>query len=1154
MQVTELRIAGFKSFVDPQVVAIEPGLTGIVGPNGCGKSNLLEALRWAMGANSARAMRGDEMDDLIFNGTTERAPRETAEVTLVLDNSDRTAPAEFNGSDTLEIVRKLKRGAGTSYKLNGRTVRGKDIHLLFADASTGANSPALVRQGQISELINAKPQNRRRILEEAAGIAGLNARRHESELKLDAAEANLARLTETAIEVERQLTSLKRQAAKARRYRRLSEEIQALEALLAHLRWVETRNALDEARARVAVSDADVERLTREDASAERKRIEAGEGLDPLREAESVAAAKLGQARIALARLEAERDAAVDTEIRLKAEAERIRGDLLREETARETAEKALAHARQELDALPAQDADADAGREAEARAQLETARAHLLATEGAADALQIELADLRARRRAAEESAASQTRRLAQLHSELKRAEAELAGFTESATLLSRVAAAREAEAQAELALHDAERGAEAAEDDLSAAREAETSAHGPFTSADSAVRSLLAEIEGLRRLLRKADGPAVSPVIERIRTDDGFERAVAAALGDEIEASIDPRAAMYWAGALASDLALPDGAEPLSNFVSAPQELAARLAQCGLVAATDGERLRRALKPGQRLVSREGHLWRWDGFVRTPDAPVSAAARLEQQARLEAAEIDLATFRDQLALAEAEHIEARDARHAAEHTLRELRQRVAPAQRTLLETRRALNEAESENDRTNLRRQSAEAAAARTQADLAAINEALALIAPQDSTTREEADLDMRFHSARDEVVIARAAEVEARGLLTDFTRGRDQAMAREAGLKRDVAAHSAQLEAAAMRLEDLASRRSKIAQEALLAAERPAELRDSIAELLLRVDALETERKSAADALALRQTALREAETAARAATAAASEAREGLAGWRAKFEMAETRLAESIALAESQFQRVPEGLLALAEAGLDGEALGEFSARDIDQRLDGVRRDRDSLGGVNMNAEEEAAETEARLGASAAEREDLSSAIAKLREGIASLNAEGRDRLSVAFDIVNAHFKALFAALFVGGVAELRLVEADDPLKAGLEIFAEPAGKKLNTLALMSGGEQALTATALIFAVFLSRPAPICVLDEVDAPLDDANVERFCNLLNEMRRRTNTRFIIITHNAVTMSRMDRLFGVTMREKGVSKLVSVDLEAAEQLVAAQ
>ena len=269
---------------------------------------------------------------------------------------------------------------------------------------------------------------------------------------------------------------------------------------------------------------------------------------------------------------------------------------------------------------------------------------------------------------------------------------------------------------------------------------------------------------------------------------------------------------------------------------------------------------------------------------------------------------------------------------------------------------------------------------------------------------------------------------------------------------------------------------------------------------------------------------------------------------------KLETAEGRLEESVEIARNSFQRTPEGLLAIAEAGLDETEMGEFTPRDAERKVEDLRRERDQLGGVNMNAEEEAAELEERLRSQVHEKEDLTAAIAKLREGVDALNAEGRERLLAAFETVNEHFKALFTALFQGGQAELRLVDAEDPLNAGLEIYAQPPGKKLGTLALMSGGEQALTAAALIFAVFLSRPAPICVLDEVDAPLDDANVDRFCNMLNEMRQRTDTRFVVITHNPVTMSRMDRLFGVTMREKGVSKLVSVDLEAAEQLVAAE
>ena len=1153
MQITELRIAGFKSFVDPQDVPIEPGLTGIVGPNGCGKSNLLEALRWAMGASSARAMRGGEMDDLIFSGADGRPARETAEVTLVLDNSKRTAPPEFNASDTLEIIRRLKRGAGSTYKLNGRTVRGKDIQLLFADASTGANSPALVRQGQISELIGSKPQNRRRILEEAAGIAGLNSRRHEAELKLNGAETNLERLSEVSAEVERQLASLKRQAAKARRYKRLSEEIHALDALIAHLRWHEAKLACDTARTQLEDARRAVEEKTREDAVRERERIEASEGLNPLREAESIAAAKLGQARITLAKLETERKIAAETHQRLDAEATRLMEDIEREQDQKLEAEDALAHAKFELSSLPVLDEARNEEIEAETRRALENARMRLAEAEKTADEAQERLAQVRAQRRASEENAAAQRRRQSQLTAEIDRLKGEMSRIEDVVTLTSRLRDAKTAEQSAETALHEAERAVEAAEAKLAETREAETSAQPPRDSAQQEVRALEAEIAGLRKLLRKAEGPKAPPVVERIRTQDGYEKAIAAALGDDIEAPTDRSAAMFWGGASLAGQTLPDGARPLTDVTEAPGELAARLAQCGVVDVADGERLMAELKPGQRLVSVEGHLWRWDGYIRTPDAPVSAAARLEQQARLEAAEAELGPLTETYQAREAEWVAAREARQAAETNLRDLRQAIAPAQRALSEARNRVSQEAQASERAAMKRDTSGEALTRAESDLAIVNETLAMISPE-GPAEDESALEARLAEARTMVAEARTEEVEARGRLTDITRGREQAAARREGLERDIKTWSGRIASAEERVGRLIERRKSAASEALAAKARPEELASEIETRSNEVETLETERKRVADQLAQKETAIREAEQAARRAANEASEARENLAGWKVKLENAEGRLEESVEIARNNFQRTPEGLLAIAEAGLDEEEMGEFSPRDAERKADELRRTRDQLGGVNMNAEEEAAELEERLGSQVTEKEDLIAAIAKLRQGVDKLNAEGRERLLTAFETVNEHFKALFTALFRGGQAELRLVDADDPLQAGLEIMAQPPGKKLGTLNLMSGGEQALTAAALIFAVFLSRPAPICVLDEVDAPLDDANVDRFCNMLNEMRQRTDTRFVVITHNPVTMSRMDRLFGVTMREKGVSKLVSVDLQAAEELVAAE
>lgn len=1153
MHITELRIAGFKSFVDPQEVPVLPGLTGIVGPNGCGKSNLLEALRWAMGASSAKAMRGGEMDDLIFSGSQQRPARELAEVTLVLDNSKRTAPPEFNASDVLEIQRRLKRGAGSTYKLNGRTVRGKDIQLIFADASTGANSPSLVRQGQISELIGSKPQNRRRILEEAAGISGLNTRRHEAELKLRAAETNLERLSEVSAEVERQLESLKRQARKARKYKELSERISALEAFLAHLKWEAAREAKAQAEAELARCREAVEQSSRAAAVAETRRIEAGEGLQPLRDAEAVVSGKLGQARIDLARLETERKNAADLLARHESEARRLMDDIEREQAQKDEAAQALEEAKDNLAALPTEDPKANEALEAKAKVDLEAAREQLNDAQAAADDVAAKLASMKAERQAAEASAEAQRRRKASLEADANRLKQQLADMPDTAALQATLAEAEKAEEAAEMALHDAERAVDAAEATLAEAREAEAEAQGPKDEADQVVRTLESEIAALERLLKQASGPKAPPVIDRVRTRDGYEKAVAAALGDDLQASTQRDSSLYWAGSEIKTDALPAGAEPLHNFVEAPGELAARLSQCGVVSVEDGPRLAAGLKPGQRLVTTEGHLWRWDGFTRTPDAPVSAAERLAQQARLEAAQAEIGPARETLSEA-AEALSAAKAQRAeAEDDLKEARRLVSPKASELNRARSATAEARQAFERADVKRESASEALARVESDLRGVEESLALVSIGGDDTELER-LETIAIGAREALTRAREHETECRGRLADITRNREQAIARREGFQKDVERWTGRLANSEQRLQDLLKRRSEAAADAERARSKPEEMQGQIDALAERVAQFEEERKQAADRLAEKESTTRESEQHARETANAAMEARESLAGAKVRLENAESRLEDAVETARTQFQRMPEGLMTLARAGIDEEELETLEVSEADRQLDFLRRDRDQLGGVNMEAEAEAEELAERLGTQASEKEDLIAAIAKLRDGVAALNDEGRARLLEAFERVNEHFKALFTTLFRGGEAELRLVDSDDPLDSGLEIMAQPPGKRLGTLSLMSGGEQALTATALIFAVFLSRPSPICVLDEVDAPLDDANVDRYCRLLDEMRRRTDTRFIVITHNPVTMSRMDRLFGVTMREKGVSKLVSVDLDAAEELVAAE
>jgi chromosome segregation protein len=1162
-----LKIAGFKSFVDPVDVPIEEGLTGIVGPNGCGKSNLLEALRWAMGATSARAMRGGEMDDLIFSGTDARPAREMAEVTLLLDNRDRSAPAEFNDEDRIEIRRMLRRGAGSSYKINGRTVRAKDVQLLFADASTGANSPALVRQGQISELIGAKPQNRRRILEEAAGIGGLAARRHEAELKLKAADENLAKLADIMAEVERQANSLKRQASKARKYRALSEEIGALEARLGAARWrgavtetIEARKALDQAKAGEQTTVSTVTRTT----TAE---LEARAAIEPLRTAESEAAGKLGVIKLQLARLEAERDSARDLVVRLDRDITRLLEATTRETVQRDDAAARAERASQALAVLPPDDPTAQAARESELAALVDAAMTDLQTLEREADQRRTALARAEAEAASAKATLKREEERHGRLVSELAKADSELASIGSPAKLTAALEAARTRHAEADTKAQAAQSALNAALRAVDEARALEARLTPPLLAAERKVGELESELKGLDRLLRQLAATAAPPVMDGVHAP-GLERAIAAALDDDLDAPTDVASPVHWSGRHGDIAAsLPEGATPLSDLVEAPSELHPRLTQCGLVERAQGFALVTQLLPGQSLVSREGDLWRWDGFVRTSDAPLTSAEKLEQRARRAALIPEISTARVARDLAAEERAKASKQLTDAEVTLMASRRNVPELTRAASQAHEAAIRAEQDVERLSFRAASLRESVERLTAERDAAAQSLAAAKAASATAPSDRDREV-LASLGDKVRAARETERNAAADLDRFLREAERAAAQRVALTHDRDEWLARGAEASARLDAIARELTDVRTAFDTAKDQPAAIQTKLDDLAANLETAEFARRAAADTLAEAEAILREAELGARAARDSAGNARETLVRAESRLEAAirrEAEIAEQVRAAFDQELEDLEGrvtaILAAAKAArvehgdedTPAPEEGPADAHVLDTRLAQLRRERDQLGAVNMEADDQLTEISKRMGFQIEERDDLVAAIARLREGIDALNMDGRQRLLDAFTQVNSHFSSLFTALFGGGHAELRLTESEDPLDAGLEIYASPPGKRLGQLSLMSGGEQALTATALIFAVFLSRPAPICVLDEVDAPLDDANVDRFCRLLEEMRTRTETRFIIITHNAVSMSRMDRLFGVTMQERGVSRLVSVDLQAAERLAAA-
>lgn len=1332
-KLTRLRIAGFKSFAEPTMVEVLPGLTGIIGPNGCGKSNVVEALRWAMGETNARTMRGGEMDDVIFAGTATRPGRNLAEVTLYLEEAAGLAPPPNADAQELEIVRRIARGEGSSFRVNGRELRARDVQTMFADIGSGARSSGMVSQGRVAALIQAKPEDRRSVLEEAAGTAGLRARRHEAELKLRQAENNLARAEDLLSQMESGRQSLQRQARQAARYRNLSGLVRAAEVeWLAILRaraqatLTEARDGFARARRATEEAEAAAEAAARRAFAAEqglpgpreteattrtaleRRRVEAETlGAEEARAREALAAAEARRATIArdldhakrvaadaeaaearlaaeaaeldeaaatlpqrVAEAEAAEQAAVEA-VRLAAEA----ADRATEQAAEAAARAAaLAAAEAEAAARAQRLADQAARLAAEQQAaekarvpqeELDAAAARAAAAEGALGAAEQDIAAAEAKRaaaqaaheaarRAAAEAEASETRAKAALDAaegaarrieeQYRRLSAERDAASAALVPQAEREAAQAEAAAAEAALRDARAALEGAEAARTAAQARHEAARAAATEAEGTRTRAAAEVAALTDVARAREvGGGLPPVLEAVSVPPGLEAALGAAIGEALESPLSEEAPRHWRTLPPLDPLppLPAGATPLSRLVEAPPALARALSQVGLLPkGEDGAALMAQLRPGQALVTEEGAVWRWDGHCVRAGAPTPGAVRLAQRnalraarARLDQAEAEAATAAAARAAAAQEEADAR-AEEARRRGIRAEAERRATAATTHAEriaaratqAEQRLKALEPELARLDAEREAAAQALGAARAARAAAPDAAAARAARDAAGRAEQEAVRAEAAAREarraaegaltraresvRALAARAAEAEARlaALAPEVARLEAEREAAAAALAEAAAARAAAPDVAALRAEversriALAEARAREAAcrdaRAALAAEatriearraaigperaewaarrqdasgRQGELAARFAEAEAEVEALADAPEAAAARRAAAGRALAEAEAAhaeaAKALAAAEHELREATIARRdADARFAATREAQvraegareqaeaaALSVEERITERLGEGHPPLPEEVADLTEQAEEKAR---RKLERLTREREEMGPVNLRAEQELGDLDAQRARIESERAEIATAIAKLRGSIGHLNREGRERLRVVFDKVDAEFRNLFTRLFGGGRAHLALVGSDDPLEAGLEIYAEPPGKKLSTLSLLSGGEQALTALSLVFAVFRCNPAPVCVLDEVDAPLDDANVERLCDLLETMAAPDaqgggGTRFLVVTHHPLTMARMHRLYGVTMQERGISRLLSVDLQRAVEMV---
>ena len=860
MKFKKIKVTGFKSFVDPTEIVIEEGLTGIVGPNGCGKSNVVESLRWCMGETSPKSMRGSGMEDVIFSGTSDRPARNNAEVTISLDNKDRSAPSEFNEEEEIQVKRKIEKDRGSEYRINGKEVRARDVQRLFADLSTGAHSPSLISQGRVGALINAKPIDRRAVLEEAAGISGLHSRRHEAELKLKAAETNLQRLKDIMKQLNSQITNLKKQAQQAETYKSISSEISRLEGIVMYLKWFNLKESYEKSNHNLQVSESQIQKYTLDVTQATTKQAQANEKIKPLREKEIEAAAKLN-------RINLERES-------LDHEEERIK----------------------------------------EAKYNLE--------------------------------------KTIQQIISDFEREQFQLKDSTKDLEILN-------------------------------AKKKSIDSSQG-INEVDNNKIDLLKEEK------------------------DQLEEQIA-----DLEKNIE---------------------------------------QYNIIKNSKRDDWQRTIVSNENINSKHSTLKEVEGYDDTGNWTKIFTEKFYS-------------------------------------SLSDISEKVSDAEKISDKAKIAYEKANND-----------------------AKNAATLSLELRDKLRQK--DIEQKF---------------------SDWTYEYQR-------LNKTIKSSNEQI-------QELTLRKKKSEEELKKISNRPEEIAQRRGQLIETKGFAETERQFAADRLAEADNELKEIEASLRKAQNDLSNIRETKGRTEATKELAESRLQELADESQEKFQCKPEQIIEKLEITDDLDSMQSNMER-TETKLDRLKQQRETMGAVNLRADLETKEIDDELEIMSTEKNELDAAIKKMRESIEELNKEGRTRLLKAFDTVNNHFKEVFVKLFNGGKAHLELIDAEDPLEAGLEMMVSPPGKKLQSMSLLSGGEQALTAMSLIFAIFLTNPSPICVLDEVDAPLDDANVERFCNLLDSISEKTQTKFMIITHHALTMSRMDRLFGITMAERGVSQIVSVDLKRAEEI----
>jgi chromosome segregation protein len=1162
MRLSRIKLAGFKSFVDPTTFQLPSNLVGIVGPNGCGKSNVIDAVRWVMGEMSAKHLRGDSMADVIFNGSASRKPVGTASIELYFDNSDGTIGGQYAQYTEIGLKRTISRDGTSSYFLNNTKCRRKDITDLFLGTGLGSRSYAIIEQGMVSRLVEAKPDDMRNYIEEAAGISKYKERRRETETRIQHTRDNLARLTDLRDEISKQIDSLQRQARTAERYKEHKARERRLEAELLVLKLGELDRTLDSLRLELSRRDteresalADQRRIEAEIVAARETHIVATDGFNAVQSRHYAVQSEISRLEQAIAHSRETRDRQRADQALAVEQIREIDLDIQRDEAELEGAARALDELQPALEA-----AQAAAG----------ASGVRLASAEQSLDDWQQGWQDFNLGLKELQQVSSVERTRIEHLEAQLQQLDrqrhslaadrggivlAELASRIAAQVSQEQILADRTADLQSRLSIADA---------DLDALRAAERNLGSELEQVTAELASRQGQLEALVAIQQTAFGAdddalsgwlgeerlgAEPRLAERLRVEDRWLLAVETVLGDFLQAVCVPGFAHHLSKLPETQVTLIENSAH-SGAID-PRSLLARVAEPGrsmsLLAnvftaesLADAVKIQAALADHQSVVTADG-VWLGSGWVRVNRGQRSAKGVLTRAHQMRELEVAVSAFQQRIDAAEAERIairgrftETSERRHGLAIDCNAAIREHAEAIAVLDNLRSDLGRAESRSSALDLgigqlqaeiaslgaALDAARAKASNAESEIASVSARRPALQAQQEALLRAYD-EARAHEDRDRTVVA--------GLNLDFERRRVSRESTLAGLAR--------LTAQRLQLADrLAVLDAEIAQAEPAIAVLQAELAVQLEQQLTVERALSAARGE----LEQVESGLRANEgrrTATEKVVGAARDASESLRLQVREFEIRRESVLESLAangaIVEDTLRDMPP----------------EAAVPPWQDALDEVRRKIERLGPINLAAIEQFNEQAERKKYLDAQNDDLMSALDTLEQAIRKIDRETRSRFQETFECINQGLKRIFPRLFGGGHAYLSL-EGDDVLAAGVTVMARPPGKRNSHIHLLSGGEKALTAVALIFAIFELNPAPFCLLDEVDAPLDEANVGRFCDIVREMSQRVQ--FVVITHNKTTMEMTKQLTGVTMNEPGVSRLVSVDLDAAVQLAA--